>query len=295
MRSGKKGCRHRTKADTPVLLALGQWGQVVGKQGACSQGFDWIYPEVIGHRKQGLLKGLLAAVTFGLSASLISTLTSTGSPLALAGLLYGGSAMALLTARAVRGQSTQESSVKRQDLGMLASLTLIGGIAAAESRGALHDGNRHPGWQGTPERQRHCCSGTDPCWSSGHRGRHRFRNHPSWSGVDRPAQISWCVSADAVAGRTDRGKVSNTHRGRGAPGDWRDRIWTLHLVGSAGAAGVGRCQGISDLCDSTFCWSRFCCACTQGSSEHQPDRIRCLDDGRRCSVAAGKPRPLAPS
>jgi drug/metabolite transporter (DMT)-like permease len=82
------------------------------------------------HRKQGLLKGLLAAVTFGLSAPLISTMTSTGSPLALAGLLYGGSAMALLTARAVRGQSTQESSVKRQDLGMLASLTLIGGIAA---------------------------------------------------------------------------------------------------------------------------------------------------------------------
>ena len=82
------------------------------------------------HRRQGLLKGLLAAVTFGLSAPLVSTLISAGSPLALAGLLYGGSALALLTARAVRGQSTQESSVKRQDLGMLALLTLLGGIAA---------------------------------------------------------------------------------------------------------------------------------------------------------------------
>ena len=82
------------------------------------------------YQRQGLLKGLLAALTFGLSAPLISTMTSTGSPLVLAGLLYGGSALALLTARAVRGQSTQESSVKRQDLGMLALLTLIGGIAA---------------------------------------------------------------------------------------------------------------------------------------------------------------------
>ena len=81
-------------------------------------------------QRQGLLKGLLAAVTFGLSAPLISTLTSTGSPLALAGLLYGGSALALLAARAVRGQSHQESPVKRQDLGMLILLTLIGGIAA---------------------------------------------------------------------------------------------------------------------------------------------------------------------
>ena len=80
--------------------------------------------------RQGLLKGLLAAVTFGLSAPLISTLTSTGSPLALAGLLYGGSALALLTAKGVLGRRDQESSVKRQDMGMLALLTLIGGIAA---------------------------------------------------------------------------------------------------------------------------------------------------------------------
>jgi hypothetical protein len=82
------------------------------------------------HQRRGLLKGLLAAVTFGLSAPLISTLISTGSPLALAGLLYGGSALALLTAKGVLGRRDQESSVKRQDMGMLALLTLIGGIAA---------------------------------------------------------------------------------------------------------------------------------------------------------------------
>ena len=81
-------------------------------------------------QRQGLLKGLLAAVTFGLSAPLISTLTSAASPLVLAGLLYGGSALALLAARAVRGRSNQESPVKRQDLGLLTLLTLIGGIAA---------------------------------------------------------------------------------------------------------------------------------------------------------------------
>jgi drug/metabolite transporter (DMT)-like permease len=81
-------------------------------------------------QRQGLIKGLLAAMTFGLSAPLISTLTSTGSPLVLAGLLYGGSALALLAAKTVLRQRDQESAVKRQDLGMLTLLTLIGGIAA---------------------------------------------------------------------------------------------------------------------------------------------------------------------
>ena len=91
---------------------------------------DWVYGDHMDHKCQALINGLLAAVTFGLSAPLISTLTSTGSPLALAGLLYRGSALALLTARVVRGANPQESSVRRQDLGMLAFLALIGGIAA---------------------------------------------------------------------------------------------------------------------------------------------------------------------
>lgn len=82
------------------------------------------------HQRLGLTRGLLAAVTFGLSAPLISTVTSTGSPLALAGVLYGGSALALLTATVVLGSKDQESPVRHQDLGPLALLTLIGGIAA---------------------------------------------------------------------------------------------------------------------------------------------------------------------
>jgi hypothetical protein len=99
-------------------------GQAQGADSALIPSGYWIYAGLMDQQRQGLLKGLLAAVTFGLSAPLISTLTSSGSPLALAGLLYGGSALALLAARIVRGQSNQESPVKRQDLGMLTLLTL---------------------------------------------------------------------------------------------------------------------------------------------------------------------------
>jgi drug/metabolite transporter (DMT)-like permease len=81
-------------------------------------------------QRRGLVRGLLAAVSFGLSAPLISTVSATGAPLALAGLLYGGSAVALLMARSLLPNRGQESPVRRQDLGPLALLTLIGGIAA---------------------------------------------------------------------------------------------------------------------------------------------------------------------
>lgn len=80
--------------------------------------------------RQGILTGFIAAIAFGLSAPLISTLSLTGSPLSLAGLLYAGSSLSLLIAQLVRGKRNQESSVKRQDLGMLLILTIIGGIAA---------------------------------------------------------------------------------------------------------------------------------------------------------------------
>jgi hypothetical protein len=51
----------------------------------------------------------------------------------LAGLLYGGSALALLGAKSLLGNSTQESAVQRQTLGLMALLTLVGGIAAPRS------------------------------------------------------------------------------------------------------------------------------------------------------------------
>ena len=45
---------------------------------------------------RGQWAGLIAAVLFGCSAPVISTLTNAGSALSLAGLLYGGAALVLL-------------------------------------------------------------------------------------------------------------------------------------------------------------------------------------------------------
>jgi len=64
---------------------------------------EWIYAGLMDHQRQGLLNGLLAALTFGLRAPLISTLTSAGSPLVLAGLLYGGFIQLGLVALALEG------------------------------------------------------------------------------------------------------------------------------------------------------------------------------------------------
>jgi drug/metabolite transporter (DMT)-like permease len=114
----------------------------------------------------------------------VGTLTSAGSPLALAGLLYGGSALALLTARAVRG--------------MLALLTLLGGIAApiclVSGLALLLAGSASlllnleavftMGIAVLIGRDHLSGNGTEHYWGIGHRGRHRFRNDPSWR--------SWC-------------------------------------------------------------------------------------------------------
>ena len=126
------------EGQTPPLGRLNGRGHVDGQENSPAAGQNrrldpykaWIYAVLMDQQRKGLIKGLLAAMTFGLSAPLISTLTSTGSPLVLAGLLYGGSALALLAAKTVLRQRDQESPVKRQDLGMLSLLTLIGGIAA---------------------------------------------------------------------------------------------------------------------------------------------------------------------
>ena len=78
-------------------------------------------------QRQGQLFGLLAAVLFGCSAPLISTLTTAGSALSIAGLLYAGATAALLVVRLVRGTSA-ETPVIRRDLPALAALTLMGGV-----------------------------------------------------------------------------------------------------------------------------------------------------------------------
>ena len=77
--------------------------------------------------RRGQLAGLAAAVLFGISAPLISTVTGSGSALSIAGLLYGGATLALLAVRLFR-DTEAETSVGRQDLPALAALTLLGGV-----------------------------------------------------------------------------------------------------------------------------------------------------------------------
>lgn len=77
--------------------------------------------------RPGQLAGLGAAVLFGCSAPLISTLTGSGSALSIAGLLYAGATMALLAVRLVRGTQA-ETPIRREDWPALAALTLLGGV-----------------------------------------------------------------------------------------------------------------------------------------------------------------------
>ena len=77
--------------------------------------------------RQGQFAGLGAAVLFGCSAPLISTLTGAGSALSIAGLLYAGATLALLVLRLLRGVRA-ETPVSRQDWPALGALTLLGGV-----------------------------------------------------------------------------------------------------------------------------------------------------------------------
>ncbi|QBE68909.1 hypothetical protein SynWH8101_1323 [Synechococcus sp. WH 8101] len=79
-------------------------------------------------RSRGQWAGLSAAVLFGCSAPLISTLTTTGSPLTLAGLLYGGAALMLCPLQLLKARQSQETPVQRGDWGGLVMLTLLGGV-----------------------------------------------------------------------------------------------------------------------------------------------------------------------
>jgi hypothetical protein len=61
--------------------------------------------------RRGPLAGLTAAVLFGCSAPLISTLTGSGSARSIAGLLYAGGGLALLTVRLIQGRALAETPV----------------------------------------------------------------------------------------------------------------------------------------------------------------------------------------
>lgn len=78
-------------------------------------------------QRRGQLAGLAAAVLFGCSAPLISTLTGSGSALSIAGLLYAGATVALLAVRLIRG-TRAETPVSRRDVPALAALTVLGGV-----------------------------------------------------------------------------------------------------------------------------------------------------------------------
>ena len=77
--------------------------------------------------RQGQFAGLGAAVLFGCSAPLVSTLTGSGSALSIAGLLYAGATLALLAVRLVRG-TRAETPIRRENWPALAALTLLGGV-----------------------------------------------------------------------------------------------------------------------------------------------------------------------
>jgi drug/metabolite transporter (DMT)-like permease len=79
--------------------------------------------------RRGQLAGLIAAVLFGCSAPLVSTLTGSGSALSIAGLLYAGATLALLAVRLVRG-TRAETPIRREDWPALGALTLLGGVVA---------------------------------------------------------------------------------------------------------------------------------------------------------------------
>jgi drug/metabolite transporter (DMT)-like permease len=79
--------------------------------------------------RRGQLAGLIAALLFGCSAPLVSTLTGSGSALSIAGLLYAGATLALLAVRLVRG-TRAETPIRREDWPALGALTLLGGVVA---------------------------------------------------------------------------------------------------------------------------------------------------------------------
>jgi drug/metabolite transporter (DMT)-like permease len=79
-------------------------------------------------RRLGALLGLLAAVSFGVSAPLAKLLLADVSPQLLAGLLYLGAGLGLGLYRLVR-PTTREAPLTRADLPPLLGVVALGGVA----------------------------------------------------------------------------------------------------------------------------------------------------------------------
>ena len=83
--------------------------------------------------RRGVVEAIGAATLFGLSTPAVKPLAGTVSPILLAGLLYGGSALgliALLIARRLSGTLVKESPIGKADLPWLAGSSLTGGLLA---------------------------------------------------------------------------------------------------------------------------------------------------------------------
>jgi drug/metabolite transporter (DMT)-like permease len=77
--------------------------------------------------RRGILLGLAAAVSFGISAPLAKRLLDDVGPLMLAGLLYLGAFVAL---SAVPSRAGTEARLRRSDLPRLTAMILAGGVVA---------------------------------------------------------------------------------------------------------------------------------------------------------------------
>jgi drug/metabolite transporter (DMT)-like permease len=77
--------------------------------------------------RRGVVLGLIAAISFGISAPLAKRLLDNADPQMLAGLLYVGAFIALTI---VRPRTRSEARVRRADVPRLSALVIAGGIVA---------------------------------------------------------------------------------------------------------------------------------------------------------------------
>jgi drug/metabolite transporter (DMT)-like permease len=80
-------------------------------------------------RRLGALLGLLAAVSFGVSAPLARLLLADITPRLLAGLLYLGAGVGLAIYRLAR-PTTREAPLTRADLPSMLGVVALGGVVA---------------------------------------------------------------------------------------------------------------------------------------------------------------------
>lgn len=76
------------------------------------------------------LLALASAALFGASAPAIKPIAGGLNPFLIAGLLYLGSFLGLIAARAIRGNAAAEARLRRSDLAPLAGAILAGGVVA---------------------------------------------------------------------------------------------------------------------------------------------------------------------